>query len=95
MSAKSFKEGKNKKCLLIESMKTIRLIGIVLFSIGLAIIISGGIISNANPDYNYSSYTGFRFPEWLYFFASMLGLVGSMLIFHRGKTKQTPFSEKR
>ena len=43
-------------------MKTFRIIGIVLFSIGLAIVVSETIISNTITDYNYSSYTGFRFP---------------------------------
>jgi len=71
-------------------MKTFRLIGIVLFSIGLGIIVSGIIISTTSPDYNYSSYTGFRFPYWLNLIAVLLGFAGSMLIFSRGKTKQTP-----
>ena len=71
-------------------MKAIRIAGIVLVSIGFAIIVSGIIVSNSNPEYNYSSYTGFRFPDWLGFLAVMLGFAGSMLIFHRGKAKQTP-----
>ncbi len=53
-------------------MRRFRLVGIVLFSIGLAVLISGAVITivlaNTNPDYNYSSYTGFRFPDWLYYF---------------------------
>jgi hypothetical protein len=80
-------------------MNRFRLVGIVLFSIGWAVLISGAVITkvlaNANPDYNYSSYTGFRFPNWLYFAGSMIGWIGFMLIFgnrysKKSKTKQTP-----
>lgn len=78
--------------ILVESMKTFRLIGIVLASIGWAILVSGAVITivlaNTNPDYNYSSYMGFRFPDWLYFVASMIGVIGSLLIFVKGKAKQ-------
>jgi hypothetical protein len=79
---------------LVESMKTFRLIGIVLVSIGLAILV-GIIMPSTIPDYNYSYYTGFRFPDWLAFSAVLMFFAGSMLIFHRGKhDKNRPILRK-
>ncbi len=85
---KSFKQGQNIQ--ISQSMKTFRIVGIILLSIGLEILISGIIISIAAPDYNYFYYSGFSFPTWLFFVASFMGLIGSFLIFVKWKTKQTP-----
>ena len=71
-------------------MKTFRLIGIVLCLIGWAILVSGAIIPSTIPNYNYVNYTGFRFPTWLLFSASLMAIVGGLLIFYRGKARQTP-----
>jgi hypothetical protein len=71
-------------------MNTFRLIGIVLCLIGWPILVSGIIIPSTSPFYIYSNYTGFKFPVWLYFLASLMATIGGILIFIRSKTKHTP-----
>jgi hypothetical protein len=85
---KVWNKGQNKYGIGLK-MKTPRLIGIVLALIGWAILVSGAIIPSTIPDYNYAYYTGFRFPTWLLFSASLMTMVGGMLIFYRGKARQT------
>jgi mannose/fructose/N-acetylgalactosamine-specific phosphotransferase system component IIC len=72
---------------LVESMRPLRSIGIVVSSIGFAILIIGTIIPSTIPDYNYYYYMGFRFPIWLALLASSMAMVGLILIKVKGKTK--------
>ncbi len=59
----------------------LRLIGIILFLIDLAIVISGIIIVMlAGPEYNYADYTGFRFPTWLEIVVIVLASSAGLLI---------------
>ena len=62
---------------------TLRLVGKILTTIGLASFIIlevvGMIVVYTNSDYNYSSYTGFRVPNWPYLITSALAIVGMLL----------------
>jgi len=69
----------------------LRLVGIIVLAIGLTsfiILLTGGmILIYTNPDYNYSSYTGFRIPSWSYWIASVL-IIAAMLLFNYTKMKK-------
>jgi hypothetical protein len=71
----------------------LRLVGIIVSAIGFGFFVYFAIIiASALPEYNYSSYTGFRVPDWLYLLASLFITAGLWLIVlgNRKKNKQTP-----
>ena len=70
-----------------------RLIGIIVTAIGIGFFVYFAIvIASALPEYNYSNYSGFIVPNWLYLLASLFIFAGSWLIIlgYRKRNKQTP-----
>jgi hypothetical protein len=73
-------------------LKAKLILGIVLIAISIGLFVYIQIVINsAFPEYNYHSYTGFRFPNWYGTLIATLGFAGLLLIFwNPNKTKQKP-----
>jgi hypothetical protein len=71
------------------------ILGIVLIAISIGLFAYMQIIINsALPEYNYHSYTGFRFSSWYVALIVILAFAGSLLIFwNPNKTKRKPSHE--
>ena len=65
-------------------MRAVRIAGIVLFVIGIVLFAYEGImINSALSEYNYSNYTGFRFPFWYSLISVQLTVWGFFLMIVR------------